>query len=1203
MTDIFDKITRRDVFDEVETVDIFDKAESEYEVSSPTGTNLKPVGDVFDQASSVAVASPGPEQTPVPLDQFKIYKMLEGMPAELAAGLKKAALEYDREGGPAGSIRMPETSIPKTLAEGFKNIPRNVKDIVKETSSMMMLGMRGAYGLGKNAVKDLNEALTNFFSNKEELLPESRVAKQVSKIKDFPAAVSDAISEQVELGKSMGIEQYLHKFVRNRPVDALFVARALQAGASSGVKLTLKGARKVAKNGTKFADGIDNILSTDRTPLYYDMPVEIKRGGPQASKITSSQATAKAVKFPRQYSKDPLIKYAFQKSFDKFLDNPKRKALKQSLGEFEGGRYLTELRKTYDSANVQQRIEMHKLIDDQLSTLTKDELKVMVPYLEGRASLFGKASKEFEDFEGWYRSTMKNAESDLISRGVLEPKRIDELIHGPLMKATGQTIDEVKSEFGNFTPAYVHEYHTKYPKKTSVEFADTVGKRYKPGILKRRQKTAVGDYSENLKEILPKWSSEYIKFKNTEAFVNELTSKFGIRANLQNIKQVEGGLKVGDKTYRGYKIIAPDGYLRFYKGQVDVYKEVSKKLDDLEFDEAIGTTIKETVGDVKETSRVIEGVAEATSRQAKLIEDRVLEALNARGFGAGEATQMLERVKTGGLQGIKTIVNEKEYTKIKEIIKTSGIDPDTIKDVFKGAKKDYLGVAKNQTVYLVPEKIAENLESWAAPRFGSQKIHNFLKLVYDKPVGVWKDSVLAASPRWIKNNVVGDVIFNSMEGVGPLSYSRAFSAKYSKLIPEELSKASFAETMKYNPKLGLAARSQFGQMAEKLGKTKIVKGVSKVKDGLYAVNTAFEQPFVRSLYIKEARDLATKLLRKENKVVNEHSILYKMEEIKNSQSLKTPIIKKVKETLPVFDLSGNFERKYLKGVMPFYNWYKFMALYGAKLPAKHPFKLVGARGLGALSEIEREQAFAEMFPFMKDEIEANGIPNKYDHLWPIEYPDENNEAKFFNARGMNPFTTLTDFSEGEFTNLLSPVIKIGLERSIGRDLYFGREFKDAEQGREKFREYEKVTPPLGDHVLSQFPQYKLLKQHLVPAQQWSSGTILNPDPILDKITGEYKYPIKSVEKVLNYVGIDKKTIDIKKTWQQFQRNRNRAIGETFDKDQAKYETHLSPDEIVQVLDYIKSDPETWDKIINKIKSNKKMRVQEKVELMKKLKGD
>jgi hypothetical protein len=438
--------------------------------------------------------------------------------------------------------------------------------------------------------------------------------------------------------------------------------------------------------------------------------------------------------------------------------------------------------------------------------------------------------------------------------------------------------------------------------------------------------------------------------------------------------------------------------------------------------------------------------------------------------------------------------------------------------------------------------------------------------------------------------------------VGPISYTRAFSSKYSSIIPDELAKASFAEVMKYNPKLGLAAKGTIGKLMKDMGESGVVKGIAKVKDAGYAVNTAFEQPFVRALYIKEARETAKKMLKKEGVKITEPAIMYKLETIKNSPSLRKPIIDKLHDTLPVFDLSGDLERKYLKGAMPFYNWYKFMTQYGAKLPAKHPFKVVGARGLGALSENEREVAFMQMFPEMHSEIEENGIPNRFDNLWPVTVKDEKGEAVFFNARGMNPFLTIQDIMEGDIVNMMSPILKIGLETSTGRAAFSGQEFKSGEAGKGKFKEFKKYSPPLLDHIMQQFPQYALLKQLLVPAKQWDSGTILNPDPKLDHITGEYKYPIKSIDKLLNYMGIDRKTLDIDKSWKSFQDNRAQAVGETFKKQQSKFAEYMSPEEMKGLFQYIKSDPEQWDKIMKRVKENKKLSAKKKRELIKKLRG-
>ena len=78
-----------------------------------------------------------------------------------------------------------------------------------------------------------------------------------------------------------------------------------------------------------------------------------------------------------------------------------------------------------------------------------------------------------------------------------------------------------------------------------------------------------------------------------------------------------------------------------------------------------------------------------------------------------------------------------------------------------------------------------------------------------------------------------------------------------------------------------------------------------------------------------------------------------------------------------------------------------MVKYGATLPARHPFKLAGARGLAALTEKEREEAFKQYFPYMADTIaREDGIPRRFDGLWPISIDQKTGEGVFFNARGL-----------------------------------------------------------------------------------------------------------------------------------------------------------------------------------------------------------
>ena len=1083
----------------------------------------------FESAGVPAPEKHGPPVKIAPMEHFKIYKKLNSLPSQVSTAVKQKAIDEQRA-KKFGTISMPEPNLFESMVKGAKNIPENIKDIIVEAGSLIMNIGRFGFNFSKNFPEDLND----MFAKKEFYDPEKktwfpRTAKQFEPTTDLASAVvldwkeifsgktptevektpiGQALQGEFKRVEDLGVKRYIYKFIEERPVDALILGRAAQSAIGQGVRLTATTAGKLAKKGSKFADMMDEFVSTKRSPLVYELPSEVK----------GVRKVEKSIEFPMEYSKDPLVKYTYDKSFDTLLDTfPK---LKDALITNKANKLLNNMRKVYEEGNFKERVKIHKEISDQLKTLSEGELKVMVPYLEGRASLVGEVSEPFKAFEGWYKDFSKTVFDDLSQAGKITPETARDRLYQPLAKATGKSVDEVMAEFGN-TLSYVHHTFPKtFAERMGIHFADTTGKRYIPSFLKKSK--GVQGYSEDLSIILPKFASEYVKFKNTEGFIKDLTTKFGIETNIKNVVNVEGGLlikgkkikgvKQPDRTLKGYKILAPDGYLNFYQGKVDFYNKVFDKLDNLDVDESIAAVLAETL-----------------------------------------------------------------------------------------KPKTYTGVSKNKKVWLIPAEQAKQLESFATPLFGSQKIQNRVKVFYDKPVQVWKDSVLAASPRWLKNNVMGDIIFNTFEGVGPLSYGRSFSKKYQALIPDEVGRASFAEVMKYNPKLGLAARTTVGKLIAELEATKAVQGIAKIKDAGYALNTMMEQPFVRALYINKARGKAVEILKTRKVPRTEANILGVLQEIKDTPALNAPLIKTVKETLPVFDLTGNFERKYLKRIVPFYNWFKFMTKYGASLPQKHPFKLVGARGLGALSENQREDAFIQMFPFIAAEVKKSGIPDRYDNLWPVKIK-EDGKALFFNARGLNPFATIDDLVSFNIGSMVSPIVQIGMERATGRELYSGREYTSGEEG-VAFKEHRKIRPSFFEHVMSKTPLYGLLKQTLTPALQYDTGTIFNPEPIVDKITGEAKYPIESLEKWLNFVGVDRKTVDIKKSWEQYQNKKRAAVSKTFEKFQSTPDMALTPEEVGDLFKDIKKDKPKWNEIKQEIKRARKSQAQDKKDLRDKIKGN
>lgn len=102
------------------------------------------------------------------------------------------------------------------------------------------------------------------------------------------------------------------------------------------------------------------------------------------------------------------------------------------------------------------------------------------------------------------------------------------------------------------------------------------------------------------------------------------------------------------------------------------------------FDEFV-TIRKQTSTEQSTASKTTTTGSEPQTKQGKMVRDRVLEALTARGFSAGEAEQMITRLESkGGASNIETLVKEIEKT---EYIPELNIRlPNSVATIFRAVK-------------------------------------------------------------------------------------------------------------------------------------------------------------------------------------------------------------------------------------------------------------------------------------------------------------------------------------------------------------------------------------------------------------------------------------------------------------------------------------------------------------------------------------
>lgn len=105
----------------------------------------------------------------------------------------------------------------------------------------------------------------------------------------------------------------------------------------------------------------------------------------------------------------------------------------------------------------------------------------------------------------------------------------------------------------------------------------------------------------------------------------------------------------------------------------------------------------------------------------------------------------------------------------------------------------------------IPKPIAEHFEAhFKAPGTWEMRARKF----YDKPTSVWKTSVLAFSPRWHVNNIVGNFIMATAgAGISPVAWAGAMRDAYALLKRDELA---------FRSEHGIAAETGIGRAVDRL---------------------------------------------------------------------------------------------------------------------------------------------------------------------------------------------------------------------------------------------------------------------------------------------------------------------------------------------------------------------------------------------------
>jgi hypothetical protein len=382
---------------------------------------------------------------------------------------------------------------------------------------------------------------------------------------------------------------------------------------------------------------------------------------------------------------------------------------------------------------------------------------------------------------------------------------------------------------------------------------------------------------------------------------------------------------------------------------------------------------------------------------------------------------------------------------------------------------DLIKYGKGDVLYKTPEglqiKIKENivLPRTIANEFNKVfadpgRFEMLARATWDRGTDVWRISVLALSPRWILNNTLGNLVLNTMGGVGPGGYMDAvqMSSKAVKLMIETKragGKLTFDDAL---IKLGVPEEVAQGMYryeagVAQLGGTPITKG-QKVIAGVtfpprqvYKFNSAVESFYRTAHYF--------------DKIGKGFNV--------------ADAIKSVNEFLFNYHKLTPIQRGVFRRIDPFWNWHKNIIRLAVSYPIKYPqrFLLLSyANKLGLEAYDDKLRAAG---------INPDNVPAYYKNMFLLPWKDEEGKDFYISLRGIDP---LQDIMLGPSN--LHPIIKIILERAFKTNAFTGRRFTSPYT---VYGEESKAVPPLWRHVLSQFPQFRLIEDIVHPYSIYDTG--------------------------------------------------------------------------------------------------------------------
>ncbi len=462
-------------------------------------------------------------------------------------------------------------------------------------------------------------------------------------------------------------------------------------------------------------------------------------------------------------------------------------------------------------------------------------------------------------------------------------------------------------------------------------------------------------------------------------------------------------------------------------------------------------------------------------------------------------------------------------------------------------------------MYAVPVKVADQLT--AAARSAGIINGPTAKVYFQGPTNVWRALVLAGSPRWIVNNVLGNSVMSIMQGAPVIRAFHILEQRYKEILNKKygwhLNTAYIQEIRKNLDASGVLEDVQSGvnytesrqpiyipgaetvpgpggimMMNARNDPGKFLSAAHAVGQKVRSLNSEIEDAFRMNSALTAAERLQGigHLKRMMSRFSSTQDRMGKIFGNGLTEGAAQSVVREMNHFLGDFVTLGPWERNIIRPyVFPFWGFYKHVGKLLLSYPFEYPERAVV---LSALTNITKEMT-----------AQYGAVPSWLEGGLPLSPPGMD-PTQYLMTAGPNPFSGLFESPLGQ----LAPIPKVIAEHFLGQSLFSGKPFSDKDtvapygstQQYHIIRDANgkaidvvpvgKVTPSLMESALQQIPQYEMLKSLVAGGQMFDTSGIIDAlksrlgmaggGVIIDPATGQAKYPSSFGQTALKFAGFN-----------------------------------------------------------------------------------